>query len=126
MRRERENGTGLRKGKKKEERGAMWLCCGFQNEGKKKRKKEEEKKIEVWVSKRVKKERFKKEEYKRERERETYLWIFELDTERALWLGGSSGVGSGTECLGVWLSVWFVCLCLFEWLWLKVQKYLKR
>ena len=37
MRKERENGTGLRKGKKtKEERGAMWLCRGFQNEGKKK------------------------------------------------------------------------------------------
>ena len=35
---ERENGTGLRKEKKtKEERGVMWLCRGFQNEGKKKR-----------------------------------------------------------------------------------------
>ena len=41
--------------------------------GGKKREKEEEKKIEVWVSKIVKNERFKKEEYKRERERETYL-----------------------------------------------------
>ena len=39
--------------------------------GKKRREKEEQKKIEVWVSKIVKKERFKKEEYKRERE--TYL-----------------------------------------------------
>ena len=92
---EREREWNKFKKKKKKKKEELCDCVmGFRMRGGKER--EEEKKIEDWI----KKERFKKEEYKRERE--TYLWIFELDIERALWLGGSSGVGSV-----------FVCLCLF-------------
>ena len=79
---EREREWNRFKKRKKKQKKKEELCdcaVGFRMRGKKRREKEEEKKIEVWVSKIVKKERFKKEEYKRERE--TYLWIFELDTE---------------------------------------------
>ena len=87
---------------------------GFRMRGKK-REKEEEKTIEVWVSKIVKKERFKKEEYKRERERRTFESLSLILREHCDWEGA---VGLGVSL--------FVCVCLFVWLWLKVEKYLKR
>ena len=109
--REREWNRFKKRKKKKKERGDMWLCHGFQNEGQK-REKKEEKKIEEGVSKRVKKERFKKEEYKRERERDVPLNLW-------AWYWESTMIGReqwGWECL----------ICLFVWFWLKVEKYLKR
>ena len=89
---------------------------GFRMRGKK-REKEEEKKIEVWVSKRVKKERFKKEEYKRERERCTFESLSLIPREHYDWEGA---VGLGVSdlfvcvCLSVGLGVSevFVCVCL--------------
>ena len=121
MRRERENVTGLRKGKKNKRRKRSYVTVPWVSEWgeKKRREKEEQMKIEVWVSKIVKKERFKNEEYKRERE--TYLWIFELDTEstvigREQWGWECDRVFDlfVCVCLSVGLGVWFVCLCLFE------------
>ena len=125
---EREREWNRFKKRKKKQKKKEELCdcaVGFRMRGKKRREKEEEKKIEVWVSKIVKKERFKKEEYKRERERERERERRTFESlsliPRALWLEGSSGVRSVTECLicllvFVWVCGWvsdlFVCVCL--------------
>ena len=89
----------------------------------KKREKEEEKKIEVWVSKRVKNKRFKKEEYKRERERRTFESLSLIPREHCDWEGAMGlAMGLGVSdlfvcaCLSVGLGVFefdvFVCVCL--------------